>query len=81
MPAGRDTESGRFSTAYSDDDFLEAIRRRDQPSTPEIASDLGCADRTALVRLHDLADGGKVNRRKVGAVNLWSAADALKDEA
>jgi len=81
MPAGRDTESGRFSTAYSDDDFLEAIRRRDQPSTPEIASALGCADRTALVRLHELADEGKVKRRKVGAVNLWSVADALKDEA
>lgn len=76
MPRERDEESGQYRTAYTDEDFLDAIRSADdQPSTPEIAAALGCADRTALVRLHDLADEGKVKRRKVGAVNLWSVAD------
>jgi len=72
MPRERDKQSGQYRTAYTDEDFLSVIREGDQPSTPEIADALGCADRTALVRLHELADEGRVERRKVGAVNLWS---------
>lgn len=73
MPRKRDEESGKYRTSYRDEDFLEAIQVADtQPSTPEIADTLGCANRTALVRLHELADEGEVERRKVGAVNLWS---------
>ena len=79
MPRTRDEQSGKYRTAYSDEDFIEAIRTADQPSTPEVADALGCADRTALVRLHDLADAGKVERRKVGAVNLWSVTDTEKE--
>jgi len=75
MPRERDRESGQYRTAYTDEDFLDAIRVANQPSTPEVADALGCADRTALVRLHELADEGKVEQRKVGAVNLWSVAE------
>lgn len=76
MPRERDEESGKYRTSYSDEDFLDAIREADgQPSTPEVADALGCADRTALVRLHELADAGEVERRKVGAVNLWMLAE------
>ena len=71
MARERDGESGQYRTAYTDQDFLSVIREGDQPSTPEVADALGCADRTALVRLHELADEGKVEQRKVGAVNLW----------
>lgn len=77
MPRERDENSGQYRTAYTDEDFLEVIRAADQPSTPEIADALGCADRTALVRLHELADEGKVKQRKVGAVNLWSISDSV----
>lgn len=80
MPRTRDENSGQYRTAYRDEDFIEVIRAADQPSTPEVADALGCADRTALVRLHDLADEGKVERRKVGAVNLWSVADGAGGE-
>lgn len=76
MPRERDEQSGKYRTTYHDEDFLDAIRAADgQPSTPEIADALDCADRTALVRLHGLADDGKVKQRKVGAVNLWSVAE------
>lgn len=52
--------SDQYRTAYSDEDFLDVIRAADgQPSTPEVADALGCANRTALVRLHDLADAEK----------------------
>lgn len=54
-----------MSKERHDEDFLDAIRAADgPPSTPEIADALGCADRTALVRLHELADAGEVKRRK-----------------
>lgn len=79
MPRSRDTESGKYRTNYTDNDFLDAIRdAEEQPSTPEIAEVLGCAKRTALVRLHNLADEGKVERRKVGAVNLWSLSEGTE---
>jgi hypothetical protein len=81
MPRERDTESGKYQTAYCDEDFFDAIRKADeQPSTPEIADTLGCANRTALIRLHELAEAGKVKRRKVGAVNLWSLSADKIDE-
>jgi len=75
MPRQRDENSGKYRTAYTDQEFIDAIRKRDQPSTIEIADALGCANRTALLRLHDLADEGAINRRKIGTVNLWSVAD------
>lgn len=59
-----------MSKERHDEDFLDAIRAADgSPLTPEIADALGCADRTALVRLHELADAGEVKRRKVPS---WS---------
>lgn len=75
MPRKRDEQSGKYETAYPDEDFIQAVQDGDQPSTPEIADTLGCAERTALVRLNELADEGRLRKRKVGSVNLWSVAD------
>jgi predicted ArsR family transcriptional regulator len=71
----RNERTGRYQTMHADEDFIEAVRAGDQPSTPEIADALGCAKRTALVRLNELADEGRVKKRKVGAVNLWRPVD------
>ena len=75
MPRERDETSGKYRTAYTDEDFIETVRAGDQPTTPEIADALDCADRTALVRLNELAEEGRVRKRKVGSVNLWSVVD------
>jgi predicted ArsR family transcriptional regulator len=52
------------------EDVLDVFRRRDDSSepltAPEIADALNCSRRTALDRLHDLADTGTVASKKVG---------------
>lgn len=58
------------------EDVLDVFRARDQPNEPltatEVADALGCSRRTALDRLHDLAEQGEVASKKVGArARVW----------
>jgi hypothetical protein len=78
MPRTRDAESGQFTESYPLAVFLDALRSEEgMASTPEVASVVGCSDRLALNRLQDLANKGRVTRRKVGNANLWILADNL----
>ena len=73
MPRERDRDSGKYTEAYSDEEFVDAVRDSDgAATTTEVSEVLGCSNRTALLRLQDLADAGELKRRKVGTVNLWS---------
>lgn len=75
MPRERDEESGKFTDAYGDEDFLEAIREHDGlAGTTEIAETVGCTRRHALNRLHELEDSGKVTSRDVGRSLVWMLA-------
>lgn len=72
MPRKRDDESGRYTDAYTDADFLDAVRRESgMASTTEVADRVGCTRRTALNRLEGLAEAGQVERRDVGDAALW----------
>jgi biotin operon repressor len=62
------------------EDVLEVFREREdagEPLTaPEVADRLGCSRRTALKRLHALADSGEVVSKKVGGRSLvWWIPD------
>jgi hypothetical protein len=57
-------------------DVLETFRERDDLAEPltsnEVADRAGCSRRTALNRLHDLADAGDVASKKVGGrARVW----------
>ena len=72
----RDEKSGKYTTSYSDDDFLEAIQQRGgMAGTSEIAEEVGCTHRTAYTRLNLLDEEGKINRRKVGNSLVWIPAE------
>lgn len=78
----RDEETGRFTEtgAYSDEDFLEAIRELGgSGGTKQIADTVGCHRDTARRRLHTLADAGKVEKHRTGesdrAAVLWMVQD------
>jgi len=76
MPRERDRDSGKYTEAYSDEEFVDAVRDSDgAATTTEVSEVLGCSNRTALLRLRELAEAGELERRKVGTVNLWSVAD------
>ena len=74
MPRERDDESGMYRTAYTDEDFITAIADLDRATTTKIIDRLGCSQRTALGRLHDLEDEGEVEVEKVGNTYVWSVS-------
>jgi hypothetical protein len=67
------------------DDVEEVFRERDDPhvplTAPEVADRLDVARRTALDRLGDLADDGRIDGRKVGGrAKVWYLPlDALRE--
>lgn len=70
----RDEETGRFTTEFQDEDFIDAITELDgSASTSEIADFLDCDRRTAYLRLNKLEDKGHISSRKVGNSLLWQA--------
>lgn len=68
------------------EDVLEVFAERDDPAEPltasEIADILGCSRRTALDKLHELADRGDITSKKVGSRSRvwWLPAQDGKDD-
>jgi biotin operon repressor len=67
------------------EDVLDLFREREDASepltAPEVADRLGCSRRTALKRLHALADSGEVVSKKVGGRSLvWWIPDTNSDK-
>lgn len=69
-------DTGKFSTKYEPDDFVEALRQLGGAgSTREIADKVGCARRTAHYRLSNLQEDSRVDSREVGKSILWQVTD------
>jgi len=62
-PPGREVE-------YTESDVVEVFRTREDHAEPltasEVAERLDCSRRTALNRLHDLAEDTEITSKKVG---------------
>lgn len=71
----RDDDSGQFTPSFSDEDFLDAVRAGDLPSTSEIADTVGCKYRTAYDRLNQLKDDDELASKKVGNSLVWMLAE------
>jgi len=68
----REEESGKYTTSYSDSDFVDAIRQLGGlAGTSEIADAVGCTRRTAYTRLQSLENEDRVSSRKVGNSLVW----------
>lgn len=76
----RDETSGRFSEKFTDDEFINAVREADLPTTSEVAEAVGCKYRTAYGRLGDLEENGRLASRKVGNSLVWLVVDDGSDE-
>lgn len=75
MPKERDEESGKYTTAHTDEDLVDYIKSEGGVATRELAEAFDYARPTAYRRLVNLEDAGKVKRREVGNSLLWMAAD------
>ena len=69
----RDDHSGKYTTTYTDDDFLRVVKELGpQIGTQAVADEVGCTRDTAYRRLRELENKGKIVSRKVGMARLWS---------
>lgn len=72
MPPERDAESGKYTDAYSDEDFIHAIQAEGGlAGTSAVAEIVGCTHRQALNRLKELRDQDKVQSKDVGRALVW----------
>lgn len=76
MSEGRDEKSGRYTSKYSREEFIEALSEFDGfAGTSEVAEHVGVPKRTAYDYLAQLRDEGRVSTRTVGNGNVWVLAD------
>ena len=68
----RDDESGRLTTVYRDDQFIDAVEQLDGAGTSDVADAVGCRRGTAYKRLQKLANDDTVSKNKVGGVLIWT---------
>lgn len=75
MPRQQDTDSGKFTQVYSDEEFIDALDELAQAGTAEVAETVGCGEKLAYRRLRDLEDESRVESRSIGNAKLWELAD------
>ena len=67
----RDSESGKLTEQYSDEDFLEAVKEHEPASTSEVAEAVGCSRRNANVRLEKIEEAGEIQSKMAGNSLIW----------
>jgi hypothetical protein len=77
MPRERDEGSGQYTESYPLDVFLDAIHDAEDEfaGTGEIAEQVGCSERLALLKLDRLADEGRARSREIGRSSVWLLTD------
>lgn len=71
----RDNRSGRYTTEFEPEVFVEAVEELGLSSTRDVADAVGCSYDLAYRRLKELADEGLVKGDKVGNTYHWKPAD------
>lgn len=67
------TEKGQYAEQVTPDDALALFTDHEPRTASEVADELGVVRRTAYNKLNELADQGKLKKKKVGgrAVVWW----------
>ena len=75
MARQRDEESGKYTDAYGDDEFLTALEEESGiAGTSDLADAVGCTSRHALNRLRELEEAGEITSKDVGRSLVWMFA-------
>lgn len=76
MPRERDEESGKYTDAYTDQEFLTALEEEGGlAGTSALAEAVGCSSRNALNRLRELEEAGQITSKDVGRSLVWVLDD------
>lgn len=73
--ASDQSNRGAAERRYLDDDFRDAVRRLGPATTSQVADEVSCSERTALLRLTELRDGDEIQSQRVGQAHLWSVVE------
>lgn len=71
----RDNFSGRYTTEFDIEDFLEAVEELDVATTQKVADEVGCSYDLAYRRLKELRDDGEISGQKVGNTYRWLSSE------
>lgn len=71
----RDNRSGRYTTEFESEAFVEAVQELGLGSTRDVAEEVGCSYDLAYRRLKELTDEGLVEGKKVGNTYHWKPSD------
>jgi hypothetical protein len=78
----RNEESGQYTQSYPLDQFIHALDGFDgEVGTKEVQEVVGCEYRTAIAKLHELEDAGKISSRRVGNAYLWSVEENALEQS
>ena len=70
-----DPETGKFTSKYTNEEFLSALHDLGEAGTADVAEAVGCNRETARLRLNELVERGAVERRKIAGAILWKPGD------
>lgn len=75
MERERDEDTGKFTTQYQREDFLDALEEEDFLATSDVADIVGCTQNLAYRRLKELENEGKVKSKEIGRFLAWQKPD------
>jgi len=67
----RDNRSGRYTTEFEPEAFVEAVQQLGRASTRDVADQVGCSYDLAYRRLKELAEEEYIEGSKVGNTFIW----------
>jgi len=67
----RDNRSGRYTTEFEPEVFVEAVEELGLSSTRDVAEAVGCSYDLAYRRLKQLAESEEIEGNKVGNTYHW----------
>ena len=67
----RDTETGKISEKYTDEQFISAVKTHSPASTSEVSDAVGCSSDNAYRRLKKLESMGEVGSKMAGNSLIW----------
>ena len=67
----QDTETGKISKKYTDEQFISAVETHAPASTSEVCDAVGCSSDNAYRRLKQLENEGRVESKMAGNSLIW----------
>jgi len=71
----RDNRSGRYTTEFEPEAFVEAVQKLGSCSTHDVADEVGCSYDLAYRRLKKLAEEDDIMGNKIGNTYQWKTTD------